>query len=673
MNEKLNPQPPTIQGGPKAKEELNYVADGSGDEDYGDPQDWMDRARSAYYASTSYFDSNYRKRIEDGIRLFNSQHTLDSKYNSNAFAKRSSLFRPKTRAIIRKNEAAASAAFFSNMDVISCEAENQSDEKQRISADVMRQLLQYRLTKSVPWFQIVLGGLQDAQKQMACVAHIYWDFKEKKGQIVSDKPCIDLIPIENIRVDPGSSWTDPINTSPYVIHLMPMYVGEIKQRMTVPDKRGKKWRTFSDGVIRTATMNSGDSTRQARSKAEDQYGNDSRDVGDYEIAWVQRHIHRVNGRDFHFYTLADIAMLTEPEPLEEVVFHGVRPYVMGFANLETHTPLPSSVSELGKGLQDEANEIVNQRLDNVKFVLNKGYRVKRGKNVDIAALVRNAPGKIVMVDDPANDIVEENWQDVTASSYEEQNRINQDMDELLGNFNPATQGSSRAGETVRGMVIATQPANMLTEYLLQTYVHTFIEPILRHLVKLEQAYETDQVVMTIAAAQSQVWQKYGQDQVTDDILDGEMTIKVNVGMGATDPASKLQRFAGGVQAYTNIAAMTAKVPALGLNLTEVGKEIFAHLGYQDGKRFFQKNDPQVAQLQAQLQQMQQLVQMASMKVKDKTEDRTTKLQIAREKNVKDVIVQKMKHGHESRMKIADVIVNANKPQPKAVNGKSKPN
>ena len=76
-------------------------------------------------------------------------------------------------------------------------------------------------------------------------------------------------------------------------------------------------------------------------------------------------------------------MLTEPEPLDQTVFHGRRPYVMGVASIETHKVFPTPIPQMVRGLQDEINEIKNQRLDNVKFVLNKGYFAKRGKNVSI--------------------------------------------------------------------------------------------------------------------------------------------------------------------------------------------------------------------------------------------------------------------------------------------------
>ena len=456
-----------------------------------DGVDWLFRASSAYQASTSYMDNNYRKTWEDSIRAFHSQFPSDSKYNAPAYEKRSRLYRPKTRTIIRKNEAASAAAFFSNMDTVSVGAEDQSNKAQLMNAEIMKGLLQYRLTKSIPWFQIVQGGIQDAQTMGVVCAHVYWKYEEEENEAAPvmssndeenpvqkdlpvgaftlgdgeqtvettppkepnpvsrkralvDKPAVDIVPVENIRIDPAASWTDPIHSSPYVIHLMPVYVMDAKAKM-----RSGEWITLSDGMLNRATSVQ-DSTRQARQKdREDPTNSDGKSVHDYEVVWVHRNIHRHKGKDIEFYTLGDMALLSTPRPLAESVLHGKRPYEMGCCILETHRIMPSGVYPLGKGLQDEANEVVNQRLDNVKFALNKKWFAKRGRDVDIGGLVRNVPGGVVMMDDPEKDVREISWPDVTQSAYEEQNRINLDMDELLGNFNRRLNGKRRAPEQPR--------------------------------------------------------------------------------------------------------------------------------------------------------------------------------------------------------------------------------
>src|SRR5882762_1777832 len=172
--------------------------------------DWDQRAQDALDYSTTYLDQNYRKQWDDSLRAFNNQHPGDSKYNSESFKKRSSIYVPKIRSIIRKNEAAAAAAFFSNMDRTSIQGLNQGDIRQRISAELNQALLQYRLTKSIPWFHVILGGAQDAQTMGACVWNPYWEYitrrdpKTRELKLVRDQPRVDLRPLENIRFDPSA-------------------------------------------------------------------------------------------------------------------------------------------------------------------------------------------------------------------------------------------------------------------------------------------------------------------------------------------------------------------------------------------------------------------------------------------------------------------------------------
>lgn len=601
---------------------------------------WLTRAQSAYRSSTSYIDSNYRKGWDDSIRAFNSQHPGDSKYSQPAYDKRSHLYRPKTRSVIRKNEAAAAAAFFSNVDVLTVEALDMSSKAQVASSSVMKQLVEYRLDKSIPWFQVVLGGFQDAQTVGVSIAHVYWSYvapdeedevrqptmsqgyeaanddsvaKPKKSKSAKrDRPCIDLIPIENFRFDPSASWVDPIGTSPYLIHLIPMYAQDVKERMETGE-----WYDIADGAMVAASAGMTDSTRAARGKdAQDPYAPDDREIDAYQIVWVQRHIHKDGAKgDVEFYTIGDTILLCEPKPLVEIVFHGERPYVCGCCIIETHKTIPSSLPMLNRGLQDEANEVVNQSLDNVKFVLNKKWFVKRGKEADVAGLVRNVPGGVVMLDDPVNDVREISWPDVTGSSFETQNRIDRDSDELLGNFNPAAiMANGGANSPARNMAMLGQSNGTLVEYLIRTHVVTFIMPVLRQLILLEQEYETDRVVLGLCANRAQLFQRFGIDEVTDELLSQELTMKVNVGMGATDPAQKLQKLISGVTAFSNIV----QKPAPGLNTSEVGKEIFATMGYQDGSRFLTVDNPQVAQLEQALQEAKQMIDKLQTQVKEKT-------------------------------------------------------
>jgi hypothetical protein len=657
------PQPPSIQD-PKSGDAPLWLLGSENMDDGGaepeqydteeeefeyetDQPNWTRRAKDAWRFSTSFVDSNYRRLWDDSIRAFNNQHPGDSKYNSEIFKKRSHLFVPKTRAIVRKNEAAAAAAFFSNLDRISVSAQNQNDQQERVSADVMQQLLQYRLTKSIAWFQIVLGGMQDAQIQGASVAHVYWRYSMKrdaKGKLVrhEDKPCVDLVPIENFRFDPSANWTDPINSSPYLIHVIPMFAVDVKARMTRPDPKGRQWKSYPDSAL--VADGADDSTRRTRVGNQQDPALERRSVSDYDIVFVHRHIHRWDGTDYEFLTLRSERMLTDPEPLEMTVFHGRRPYVMGSMMIETHKPMAQPLPNLVKDLQEEINEIKNQRLDNVKFVLNKGYFAKRGKNVDLPALVRNVPGRVVLMDDPTADVVENQWQDVTQSAYLEEDRNTANFDELVGNFSSASVQTARSPrEPARAMTLLQAPANMLTEYALMTYSETFVVPILRQLVLLEQHYETDQNILNLAGQKSKQFQKFGMDKVTDDLLEKEMVVNVNVGMGNTDPVTKMQKFLAGINSFAAVAAR----PPPGMNLSEVWKEIAALSGYQDGERFTIGNDPEVIKLQQQNQQLMQAIQKLMQERKDKSEANQVKLETNRQDNIVKLLLADKEDTHQN--------------------------
>lgn len=680
-NNPWHPQPPEMKNPPRGQStpwepgEENEN-DGPGESSYTekdrveDQPNWLKRAKDAFGFSTTYIDSNYRKTWEDSIRAFNNKHSSDSKYNTEIYKKRSSLYRPKTRAIIRKNEAAAASAYFSNVELISVNPRNEAVPEERASAEVMQQLLQYRLTESIPWFMVMMGATQDAQVQGACVAHIHWRFCEKTdndGNTISkeDQPVVDLFPIENLRIDPNASWIDPINTSPYLIHLIPMYWCDVKDRMEYADPKGRRWKKIPASLAFSKKYDSDDTTRRARYGNAQDPADQQRDISDYEIVWIHRHIHKWNGEDWEFYTLNSEYMLTDAVPLRESVWHGERPYVMGRAIIETHKPIPSSMPYLVKGLQEEANEISNQRIDNVKFVLNKAYLVKRGKNVDIPSLIRNVPGRITLVDDPEKDVQEMTWQDVTQSAYLEQDRIDNDFNDLAGNFSPLQVQTQRTPrESTHTMKMLQAPANLMTEYMLKTITETFAQPVLRQLMLLEQHYETDSVLLALSGQKAKIAQRYGINEVTDELIDRKMNLTVNVGMGATDPVMKLQRFVYAVTSFANLS----KLPPPGLDLKSIWKEMAGLSGYQDGQRFMIDGvDPQVAKLMQTNMQLQKMVQMLQMQVKNREGANLARLQstkesnqarenIARHNNITKLITERMKQEAGGRGKVLEHVM-----------------
>ena len=222
------------------------------------------------------------------------------------------------------------------------------------------------------------------------------------------------------------------------------------------------------------------------------------------------------------------------------------------------------------------------------------------------------------MDDPDQDVRIVETRDVTGSAYQEQDRINMDFDELQGNFSASTVGGARnLNETVGGMELIAGNTNSISEFVLRTFAETWVEPVLKQLLKLEQYYETDERVTALSgesggAEGSSGVIKFGQDEILEELLQQDVILKVNVGMNATDPVGRVQNLLYGVGSLAQFPDMEGK-----FNIDEIAKEVFAQLGYKDGSRFLlptDGEDPQVAELQAQIQQMEMMLQTDQVKM-----------------------------------------------------------
>lgn len=583
---------------------------------------WLEKARDAYDVSTDFYDVNIRKYVDKAISHFQCKHPSGSKYNTGAYKFRAKNFRPKTRSIIRRNEAAAATALFTSNDLVRISPELE-DEESVISAELLQELITYRLSKTIPWFRVAMAAYQDALTTGSVISHQYWDYAEGiEGEVALDKPVIELRPLENVRFSPSADWLDPINDSPYLIDRFPMHVGDVKLAMA----KGA-WRPLNDEQLKTAAMDQ-ESTRERTKTDKD----DSRHVvKEFDTIWIHRNILREDGIDYLFYTVGTDHMLSEPIRLVEEYLHleeGQRPYIMGSCIVESHRTYPSGLGELMSGLQQEANEIGNQRRDNVSLVLNRRYYARRSASIDYRSLTRNVPGSITLMDDINNDIRSEAPPEVTSSSYHEQDRINMDYDELAGSFSTSSVGSNRRlNETVGGMNLLSEGANAIMEYQLRIFVETWVEPVLRQIVQLEQAYETDVGLLSLMGERRDLWQKYNVEEVTDHMLKNSMTVSVNVGFGATNPQKRIEKINLGMQ------AVSAFAPTAVPKQQEIIREVFNALGYKSPERFFDLSDEanaQVMQLQQHAAELEQQISSKQAEIESQNQIEQAKLQLQAE-------------------------------------------
>ena len=560
-------------------------------------------ARDAFSISQSWFDSSVRTQITNDIRQANSIHPSGSKYHNPEYRLRSRLFRPKTRTTIRKNEASAAEAFFGTRDLVEVTAEDDSDEMNVAASKYMGELLSYTLKKRIPWFLTCMGAYQDAQVTGVVCSMQEWQYDPRKKPNPIDRPKVTLIPVENLRLDPACDWTDPINTSPYLIHQMPMYVKDVKARSRTNAAVEGPWARLTDAQLLVAANRQMDTIRAVRENKRQDSKAQSSAITDYTIVWVHRNIFEIDGNDWVFYTLGDSLMLSTPVPIEDVYWHGMRPYAMGGMAIEAHKLYASGIPRMTADLQSEINEFANGRQDNIRFAMSKRWFVKRNSQVDLRSLMRNTPGSSTLMNDVEKDVKVVDTPDVTASSFKEQDLLNVDFDDMAGTFSQATVQTQRnLNETVGGLELMDEKANQVGNYQLLIFATTWMIPVLRQINALLAHYESDQRIL-VMCAKSVGLDEMGIDAITDELMMADLIVAVNAGQGATSPSARMANLTNAMGTIRNTLA-DGLLENHGLKTQDFFSEVLGIAGYKDAEKFFSTEiDPTVQALQKQVQDL----------------------------------------------------------------------
>jgi hypothetical protein len=295
-------------------------------------------------------------------------------------------------------------------------------------------------------------------------------------------------------------------------------------------------------------------------------------------------------------------MLSDVVPLTAVDPRGYRPYVIGSAMLEAHNPFPEGAVSLMGPLQDAIDVNANLRIDANQMATSGRMFVKRTAGIDLHALARFSPGSATEMDDLGS----VRWDRPPAppqSNIEENNLLNTELDNLIGNFDQSSAARHPLQDTVGGMGMLADASGQLMEYDLRTAAKTFFEPLLRQIMDLLRLWETDRGMASVIGSKFTMSERqYWKALQTPTQLD------VDVGYAATNPMKRLEKLTLGLK------TMSEMFPYLMMmsDQSEITAEIFSACGYADASRFFpfldQKSmeDPKYKTLIMQLNQMRML-------------------------------------------------------------------
>jgi hypothetical protein len=240
-------------------------------------------------------------------------------------------------------------------------------------------------------------------------------------------------------------------------------------------------------------------------------------------------------------------------------------------------------------------------------------------------------------------------------------KLNADFDDQAGNFSTGSvQTNRQLGETVGGMQMMMSSANALGEFDLRVYVETWVEPVLRQIVKLEQYYESDTNIIAISAKRAKLMPRFGISDVTDDLLTSQVAISVDIGLGSSDPLQSLAKFQ---QASDIVLKLLGPRATARMKDDAIIDEVYGKAGYRDAsERFYNKadeEDARIAEMKQAMQEMQAQMQQMAQALEDKKaeleieminrqKDREAKIEVAKIGVMGDVAKQEMANEKEAK-------------------------
>lgn len=583
--------------------------------------DFLALLRQAEDQALLYVAQVNRKAWSQSYRAYHNEHYVGSKYTTPDWRGRSSLFVPKTRGSVRKDSAAVAASLFNNIDAITCMPGNEADPRQRASAAIMQELVNYR-TKSganekaaFPWFLIAMGSRQDAMLTGICVTKQCWEreFRKTHEETVvttgedgvpttkkrdvfvqeMDRPGMHLIPPENIVVDPSANWLNPAQSAAFFVVKWPMQIEEIKAKQNAPLN---PWNDIAPETLKNS-VESGKYDMAAIRRARE-FGLDRLDETQtgthFQIIWVYETFMRVDGEDYTFYSIGDQDYLTDPKPTREVYPEqfGERPISMGYGSLESHRIYPMSPVESWQPLQLETNDLRNLLLDATKQNVMPISKIRRGRQIDLDQVKRRSSGSAIIVQD-TDDVTWETPPQIPQTAIAMTRELDLELDDLAGQQNYGSVETNNAlGKTLGGLKLAAGAANAVQEFDIRVWIETWCERALGQIVRLEQYYEADPIVLGLVGQKAQLLEKFGINQIDDALLEEDVNVRVSVGLGAGDPMQRLQKFQSAMGIFAPLAAQSKEFQTgqVELDWEATADELFGAVGYHDGgKRFFKVN------------------------------------------------------------------------------------
>lgn len=269
--------------------------------------------------------------------------------------------------------------------------------------------------------------------------------------------------------------------------------------------------------------------------------------------------------------------------------HNRPPIILGEAYPEPHRLEGKSYPQITESLQKETNAQRNQEREAVARDLRPINYINRDSNVDLLALTNKRIGSYVLGDGPASEAMTTLPTNNSAAILAK-TQARTDNDYAETGLPPLLQGGDTTSESATESQNQLTNANKKIELVIKNMAYTTWLPIFRYLLRLEQAYETEEYIKAVAG-------KYFGPLIWDqsisprEVIQGDFDLQINLSINKQAQTNKfmmiMDRATAANQATGTLVQMRVLSPqqAKFIDVNKIFKEMLPLMGIKKTTEF----------------------------------------------------------------------------------------
>lgn len=298
--------------------------------------------------------------------------------------------------------------------------------------------------------------------------------------------------------------------------------------------------------------------------------------------------------------------------------HNRPPIILGEAYPEPHRLEGKSYPQITESLQKETNAQRNQEREAVARDLRPINYINRDANVDLLALTNKRIGSYVLGDGPASEALTTLPTNNSAAILAK-TQARTDNDYAETGLPPLLQGAASSSDSATESQNQLSNANKKIELVVKNMAYTTWLPIFRYLLRLEQAYETEEYIKAVAGKYfgPLIWD---QSMSPRDVIQGDFDLQVNLSINKQAQTNKfmmlMDRATAANQATGALVQMQVLPPqnAKFIDVNKIFKEMLPLMGIKKTNEFDMPSmapPPQEGQAPGQASQPAQAMDVSS--------------------------------------------------------------